>query len=75
VYSFITALFGGWDNEGIAEFRRATRLGGSPLAWLMLIGMRLGARISPLHGRFPMALRGIAQEEAQSLTLGYMPIE
>ncbi|HOT93338.1 MAG TPA: oligosaccharide flippase family protein [Anaerolineae bacterium] len=72
LYGFITALLGGWDDDGIAELQRATGMSsiGFPLAWLLLFGVRAGARLSPLHGRFPVALRALAEEEAQALTLG-----
>ncbi len=71
-YGFLTALFGGWDDAGIAELQQAARMSllGIPVAQLLSIGVKIGARISPLHGRFPMALRTLAQEESQALTLG-----
>jgi hypothetical protein len=70
LYGFLTALFGGWDDGGLAELRRAMRISsvGLPLAWLLTTAVRLGA-YSPLHGLFPMALRPLAEEEAQALTL------
>ncbi len=72
LYGFITALLGGWDDGSLAELQRATRLSGVgfPLAWLLLSGVRAGVRLSPLHGRFPAALRVLAEEEAQALTWG-----
>ena len=72
VYGFLTALLGGWDNGGIAELARATRLSGLgwPLAWLLTTAVRLGAQLSPLHGRFPATLREFAEEEARAATLG-----
>ncbi len=77
LYGFLTALLGGWDNGGLAELERAARISGigSPLAWLLTLGVRLGARLSPLHGRFPVALRELAEEEAQALTLGRTALE
>ncbi len=77
LYGFLTALLGGWDDAGIAELGQAVRLSGLgwPAARLLLAGVRLGARLSPLHGRFPVVLRPIAEEEAQSLTLARVPIE
>ena len=72
VYGFLTALLGGWDDGGIAELARATRLSGLgwPLAWLLTAAVRLGAQLSPLHGRFPATLREFAEEEARAATLG-----
>jgi O-antigen/teichoic acid export membrane protein len=71
LYGFFTALLGGWDDGGIAELARATRLSGLgwPLAWLLTASVRLGAQISPLHGRFPVTLREFAEEEARAATL------
>ncbi len=72
LYGFLTALLGGWDNGGIAELGRATRLSGLgwPLAWVLTASVRLGAQLSPLHGRFPATLREFAEEEARAATLG-----
>lgn len=69
-YGFLTALFGGWDDGGLAELRRAMRISGVglPLAWLLTVAVRLGA-YSPLHGIFPMAIRPLAEDEARALTL------
>jgi len=72
LYGFFTALLGGWDDGGIAELTRATRMSGLgwPLAWLLSASVRLGAHFSPLHGRFPATLRQFAEEEARAATLG-----
>ena len=40
-----------------------------PLSWLFWAASALGARWSPLHGRFPIAIRLAALEEAESLRL------
>jgi O-antigen/teichoic acid export membrane protein len=76
-YGFLTALLGGWDDGSLAELQRATRISGIgfPLAWLLASGVRLGARLSPLHGRFPVVLRELAEEEAEALTLGRTSLE
>ena len=39
-----------------------------PLAWLFWAATALGARMSPLHGRFPIDIRPAALAEARSLT-------
>ncbi len=39
-----------------------------PLTWVFWQSNRLGARISPLHGRFPIDIRSKALEEAAELT-------
>ena len=71
VYAFLTALVGGWDDGALADLSQAARLSsiGIPFAWLLLQCVRLGARISPLHGRFPIGLYDWAQQEAAALTL------
>lgn len=70
LFAFFYGLFGGWDDETLAEVRRAVNLTGfvRPLAWLFWGASALGARLSPLHGRFPITIRPAALEEARSLT-------
>jgi O-antigen/teichoic acid export membrane protein len=70
VYGFITGFLGGWDDGGLAELRQAVTISsfGFLLAWLLYQSVRLGTRLSFLHGRFPLALYGMAQEEAHALT-------
>ncbi|MBO9371390.1 MAG: hypothetical protein J7575_09950, partial [Chloroflexi bacterium] len=70
LFAFFYALFGGWDEETLTEVRRAVNLTGfvRPLAWLFWGASALGARLSPLHGRFPITIRPTALEEARSLT-------
>jgi O-antigen/teichoic acid export membrane protein len=69
LYAFFYGLFGGWDDPSLEEVRRAARLGSfmRPLAWLFWAASALGARLSPLHGRFPITLYAAALEEADSL--------
>ena len=70
LFAFFYALFGGWDDATLAELRHAARLAGfmRPLAWLFWAASAAGARVSPLHGRFPIDVRAAALEEASSLT-------
>jgi len=70
VYAFLYGLFGGWDNETLDELRRAADLASfmRPLARLFWASTNLGARISPLHGRFPIGIRQAALAEAGALT-------
>ena len=70
IFCFLDGLFGGWDNAGLAELRRAAGLSslGKPIAWLIYHASALGARLSPLHGRFPVELYETAQAEARTLT-------
>ena len=69
IFAFLYALFGGWDNDTLEEVHRAASLAGfmKPLAWLFWAASSLGARISPLHGRFPIRIRAEALAEAKAL--------
>jgi O-antigen/teichoic acid export membrane protein len=69
LFAFFYGLVGGWDDGTLAELRQAVRLSSflRPLAWLFWAATALGARISPLHGRFPISIRAQALDEAQSL--------
>ncbi len=70
LFMFLYGLFGGWDDGTLDELAQGARLAGimKPLAWLFWKATALGARISPLHGRFPITIRAEALEEARSLT-------
>lgn len=70
LYAFLYGLAGGWDDDTLAELREAARLSSfmRPLAWLFWKCNELGARISPLHNRFPITIRAGAMEEAAILT-------
>ncbi len=71
LYMFLYGLFGGWDPDTLDELKSAARQTGwvRPLAWLVWASTWLGARLSPLHGRFPITIRAGALEEARGLTL------
>ncbi|MEE8397428.1 MAG: hypothetical protein V3S89_00400 [Desulfobacterales bacterium] len=70
VYAFFYGLFGGWDDEGLEEFKRAVDISNfvRPIAWVFWKASTIGAGMSPWHGRFPITIREGAMEEAQSLT-------
>ena len=70
-YMFLYGLFGGWDKDTLAELGEAVALTGGMrwLAhWCIFAPTALGARVSPLHGRFPIMNRVEAMEEAKKLT-------
>jgi hypothetical protein len=69
IFAFLYAFFGGWDDDTLEELKRAASLAGfmKSLAWLFWAASALGARISPLHGRFPISIRAEALEEAKAL--------
>jgi hypothetical protein len=70
VYSFLYGFFGGWDDKTLAEFDRGTKLSSfmKPMTRLFYHSSRLGARVSPLHGRFPISNFDQARREAEVLT-------
>ncbi len=69
LYAFFYGLFGGWDNDTLEDTRKAVGLSGftRPMAWLFWRCTALGARFSPLHGRFPISLYPAAMQEANDL--------
>jgi O-antigen/teichoic acid export membrane protein len=70
LFAFFYGLFGGWDDATLGEVQRAVGISTfmKPFAWLFWKASALGARISPLHNRFPLTNRQAALEEAISLT-------
>jgi len=70
VYLFLYGLAGGWDKDTLGELENAVTLTGfiRPLAWVIWASSSLGARFSPLTGRFPISVRAEAMLEAQTLT-------
>jgi O-antigen/teichoic acid export membrane protein len=71
LYMFLYGLFGGWDEATLAELKEAVALTGTMRGltrWGMYEPTRLGARLSPLNGRFPITNRAKAMEEAVKLT-------
>ena len=69
IFAFLYAFFGGWDDDTLEEVHQAAALASfmKPLAWLFWAASSLGARISPLHGRFPITIRAGALAEAKAL--------
>ena len=70
LYAFLYGLFGGWDTNTLEVFDRGTRLSSfmRPFTRLFYNATALGARLSPLHNRFPFTNHAEAAAEAQSLT-------
>ena len=70
LYSFFYGLFGGWDDNTLADFQRAVNISNfaKPITWLFWKTSSFGARLSPLHGRFPVTIYAEAMEEARTLT-------
>lgn len=75
-YCFWNAVFGGWESRGLAVLRRAVRIShiAHPIAVLIYEASALGARVSPLHGRFPITLYAKAHREARELTEEKVPL-
>ena len=72
VYMFLYGFFGGWDVDTLEELNEAVALTGA-VRWLtnwgIFVPTAFGAKISPLHGRFPISIRAAALLEADELTL------
>jgi O-antigen/teichoic acid export membrane protein len=68
--SFFMGLFGGYDKNTLAELDKATMMvtGVKGLARAYFHMAAAGARISPLHNRFPMKHYEEALKEARELT-------
>jgi hypothetical protein len=71
VYMFLYGLVGGWDDGTLGELKEAVDMTGGlrPVVWLVWASSAAGARLSPLHNRFPVRIRPAAMEEARALTL------
>jgi O-antigen/teichoic acid export membrane protein len=71
VYMFLYGLAGGWDDGTLGELKEAVGMTGRmrPVVWMVWGASAAGARLSPLHNRFPIRIRPAAMEEARALTL------
>jgi hypothetical protein len=70
-FFFFYALAGGWDDAGLDEIAEASRLTGvmyHVVNVVYVLPSRWGAKLSPLHNRFPISIRTAAMEEAKLLT-------
>jgi len=70
-YFFFYALVGGWDDAGLEEVAEAAQMTGflrRVVNIVFVLPSRWGARISPLHNRFPITMRESAMAEAKLLT-------
>lgn len=70
VASFIFGFLGGFDENTLAEFKRAAYMakGVGFLARGLYWMAEKGAKISPLHNKFPISIYQLASDEANSLT-------
>jgi len=70
-FFFFYALAGGWDDAGLEETVEAYQMVGflRPVVYVVFIlPSKWGAKISPLHNRFPITMRPQAMTEASLLT-------
>ena len=69
LYAFLYGLAGGWDIDTLQELEHACHLSGfmKPFSMVFYKASALGAKISPLHNRFPITIRSQAMEEAKAL--------
>ncbi len=71
VFFFFYALAGGWDDAGLEEIDEASQMSGFLRPVIKVVftyPSRWGAKLSPLHNRFPIKMRPLAMEEAGLLT-------
>ena len=71
VFFFLYALVGGWDDAGLDEVAEAGQMTGflrGVVKAVFVLPSKWGARLSPLHNRFPIAMRDEAMNEARLLT-------
>ncbi|OLS15085.1 MAG: hypothetical protein RBG13Loki_1272 [Promethearchaeota archaeon CR_4] len=70
LFSFFVGLFGGYDTNTLAELDKATRMvtGLRKLTRFYYYMAAGGARISPLHNKFPVKIYAEATKEAAELT-------
>ncbi len=71
-FSFIEGFFGGYDENTLKEFERATilvkgRIGKLPK--LLYKSARAGSKISPFYNKFKIDIYEVAMKEAYDLTL------
>jgi hypothetical protein len=76
IFAFFYGLAGGWDDPTLAELEQAVELTSfmKPMAWLFWKSTATGAKLSPIHNRFPIKVRIGAMEEAQKLQNKRVPI-
>jgi O-antigen/teichoic acid export membrane protein len=71
VFFFLYALVGGWDDAGLEEVAEAGQMTGflrGVVKVVFVLPSKWGARLSPLHNRFPITMREDAMHEARLLT-------
>lgn len=72
VYSFFSGITGTWDERTLQEFKRASSMvrmkGVGWFARRFYGSIALGARISPLHNRYPIDIYDEAMAEAEEIT-------
>jgi len=70
IFYFMTGLLGGFDDNSLEEFQDALSLTRFTqfMGHLFYRPTEWGARLSPLHGRFPLVNWEEAEEEAETLT-------
>ncbi|MHA1204538.1 MAG: lipopolysaccharide biosynthesis protein [Candidatus Heimdallarchaeaceae archaeon] len=70
LFAFFMGLFGGFDDNTLAEFKRSTDMvkGVGFMARPLYKLTEWGTKISPLHNRFPISIYNEAIKEAEELT-------
>lgn len=72
LFAFVSGITGSWDTKTLGEFKRAAGMvhirGLGWMARRFYGSVALGARVSPLHNRFPIDVYDSAMIEAEELT-------
>jgi hypothetical protein len=71
IFFFFYALVGGWDDAGLDEVAEASQMTGflyQVVNIVFVLPSKWGAKLSPLHNRFPITMRESAMAEAKLLT-------
>lgn len=68
-YAFVYSFFGGWDTGTLEELKLSAQNAGFMkwFAMLFYYCSLAGAKVSPLHNRFPISIRAEALKEAASV--------
>lgn len=78
-YAFLDGLLGGYDDNTLKEFEKASEMVTLPLIKQFARGIyksaEIGAKISPLHNKFSIGVYDEGMEEAFELTLEKQKLE
>jgi len=67
----LSAILGAWDDTNLNEFRKAAMISGPSkfIVWPLYKTLEKTCKISPLHGRFEMPIKGVVKEAQELIAL------